>query len=185
MEEEKNSIKELVARMRTVSASNSLEKLVSQYKQRTRKLQGVIEELEYNVALVTRKNNQIATEIEQEIMQQGKVVGQFSKNNSERLRMSKQYVNLEQVNANLEYEIADTKKSTEELENAIRDYSGPAQEVLYYELMRGFGVDFVSRDGGDACKVTNTKRNDVYFIETRDRPAEEVCEAVWAAMADK
>lgn len=184
MEDEKQAVKELTRRVCGLHTRGVLEHMAAQFKQMSAGRRRVIAELEQEIALFKRKNAQIETEIERELLDQDRNASQFSKSNAEKLKIAKKLISLEQTNANLESAIADIERDTISTEAELKKYGSAAAEMLYYELVKGFQVDFVKKEGKELCRIANLSKKDVFYVDLEGVPVEEVSNAIWNALEE-
>lgn len=184
MEDAKNALLELSTRLDNTAICKDLETATSQYRERVAAHAAGCEALNQNTHLVARKNAQIEAEIQRLLLAQARVSDLFNRRNNERLRLAKRLIDLEQKNEGLEASIKDLEAKIAAREEEIRRINSPSSDALYYEIIKGFGVDFVSRDGEDVARVRNRARNDIFHVSLSNRPVEKVCEEIWTAMHD-
>lgn len=139
------------------------------------------EAIKDSLAQVKRKNKQMENEIERlEILQQ-KNSSSFNKKNSERIKYSKRIVELEEENELLEDKISLLESKIEDVDTELKNLSYPTLDELYFEVVKGFGVNFIKNDEGVVAKINNKSKNDVYQITCSDNLVE-TSEAIWSCI---
>lgn len=178
MEDTKTLIKELSSKFNNESLKKTLLSLTQELKEAEIIHKTRIEATEDSINQVRRKNKQIESEIERLQLIQTKNTNGFNKKNSDRIRMSRRIIELEQENEETEVKINELSSSVERLEEEIKVLNQPTVEELYYEVIKGFGVDFVEEDGKVMARIMNKNRNDIFLIDC-SRGVQEVCENIW------
>lgn len=183
MEDAKSSLLELSGRLSNTKGRTHLGVAVQQHYKRTEEQASTITNLDRNIRMLERKNTQIDGEIQRISMLQGKINGQYSKIHGERLRLSKQLIDLESKNDNLEAEIEKTEDCIAAADAEIKSLNSPSCETIYYEIIRGFGVDFIKDGNNTVARIKNKEKSDVFYANIDGRPAEEACDEIWRLMS--
>lgn len=178
MEDIKTLIKELSSKFSNESLKRTLLSLSQELKESDMIHKTRIEAIEDSINQVKRKNKQIESEIERLQLIQTKNTNTFNKKNTERIRMSRRIIELEEENEEAEMKINELSSAIDKLEGEIKIHNQPTVEELYYEVIKGFGVDFVEEDGKTMARIMNKNKNDIFFVDC-SRGAQEVCENIW------
>lgn len=135
-----------------------------------------------SITQLQRKNSQIESEIERLKLIQSKNSNLFSKKNNERIKLSRRIIELEQDNESMETKILKKEGSFESLEEEIRKSSFPSADELYYEIIKGFGIEFTDKKGEIVAKVKNQTKKDLVLIKCRRDNKKTACDAIWSNM---
>lgn len=182
MDDAKNFLQELSKRLDNTAISKDIETVTFQHKERVAVHVAGCEALNQNIHLVARKNAQIEAEIQRLLLSQARVSDLFNRRNNERLRLAKRLIDLEQKNESLEAQTNELEAKIAAREEDIRRINSPSSDALYYEIVKGFGIDFVKKNGEDVARIKNKAKNDIFYVTLANRPVEEACEEIWAAM---
>lgn len=177
-------IKSLILKLTTQFNSETLKETILKVKQELK--EGELnhktktETIEDSINQIKRKNKQTESEVERLQMLQDKNMAYFNKKNNERIKLSRRIIELEQENEELEVKIRGLEEKNEELEEEIRILSYPTIEELYFEIIKGFGVEFVEKEGKIKAKILNKNKNDVFIVECEEsKGKQEICEEIW------
>jgi len=177
MEESKSQIQKLCMLFK----DRSLRETVSSVKQELRADEVAhrtkTEAIEDSISQVKRKSKQMEAEVERQQMHQSKNVAGFSKKNSERIRLSRKIIELEQENEEIEMGINELTEKIGKAEGEVRVLSYPTVEELYYEIVRGFGVEFEENEGKVLARIVSKSKNDVFEMDCEE--TQDVCEKIW------
>lgn len=135
-----------------------------------------------SIAQLTRKNKQLESEIERLQMLQNRNTSAFSKKNNERLKLSRRIIELEQENEDMETRLNRKENSLTVIEGKIKEMSYPSLDELYYEIVKGFGVEFVEKDGSTYARIKNKNKNDIFMIECDPNDLAGTCNQIWSSM---
>lgn len=139
-----------------------------------------IEAVEDSISEVKRKNKQMEAEVERLLLQQSRNGSGFTKKNSERIQLSRRIIELEQENEEMEIRTRELTGQIVRAEDEVRMLSYPTADELYYEIVKGFGVEFVEMDGQVSAKIMNKSKNDIFTVECVDNAGiGEICEKIW------
>lgn len=177
-------VKSQILKLTTQSSSGTLKETLSKIRQELKDTEVAhktrMEAIEDSIGQVKRKNKQMESEVERLQMLQDKNAASFSKKNSERIKLSRRIIELEQENEETEVRLSELAEKNTRLEEEIKILSHPTVEELYYEIVKGFGVDFIKKEGRTCAKVMNKNRNDVFTVECDEKlNQQEVCEKIW------
>lgn len=183
MEDARSSLLELAERLNNIKGRARLGMAVQQHHKRIEEQASTIASLDRSIRMLERKNTQIDGEIQRVSMLQGKINGLYSKIHGERLRLSKQLIDLESKNDNLEAEIERIEDRIAEADTEIKSLNSPSCEAIYYEIIRGFGVDFIKNGNNTVARIKNKERSDVFYVNIDGRPVDDVCDEIWRQMS--
>lgn len=97
-----------------------------------------------------------------------------------RLPQAKGLVRLEEETFSLEDEIQQKKHEVDEKEEILRSGLKPSVDSLFLELVKGFRIDFIDKDGMKAL-IKNHKKNDVVSIDIDNSMGDyEVADQIWS-----
>lgn len=178
MEEAKSLILQLSSKIESGSLKEVLLKLSDGIKNADASHETKKEAIEDSIHQLQRKNKQIETEIERLQLLQSKNAAAFNKKNTERIKLSRRIIELEQDNEVLEINLGELDLRIDILENEMKTLSHPTLDELYYEIVRGFGVEFPTINGVLCAKIKNKRKNDIFTIECSNNPAD-ACEKIW------
>lgn len=182
MDEEKKVLTQLSSRFNSLSFKDVLDK----YRENERNLELTHstskDAISDSISQVLRKNKQTESEIERLQLLQSKNFNAFSKKSGERIKLSRKIIELEQENEEMESKLKEMEEEINRMEEEVKMLSRPSLDELYYEVIRGFGVEFVERDQKTIARVTNVRKNDVFTIECTGHNPSEVCDKIWASM---
>lgn len=130
-----------------------------------------------------RKNKQMESEIERLQLLQGKNATGFSKKNNERIKLSRRIIELEQDNEDMESKLNVKEGKLSLLEEEIKALSHPSPDELYYEIIKGFGVEFIENEGRTYARVKNKHKNDLFLIDCQAEDLSKTCEKIWESMS--
>lgn len=182
MEDSKTLLMELFKKFNNAEIKKDLLQAGKYYSEQAAANNSTKEMLANNAGLFQRKNSQIEAEIQRLMLAQARNNEQYSKKNNERLKLAKKIIDLEQKNEALENEIARTEALIAAKEEEINSINCPSPDALYYEIVKGFNVDFVKRQGALHARVKNREKNDVYQIELSEDRVAELCNEIWELM---
>ncbi|ELA41244.1 uncharacterized protein VICG_01733 [Vittaforma corneae ATCC 50505] len=180
MEEAKTQILKLTAQFNSETLKETLNKIKQELRDAEIAHKTKMEAIEDSINQVKRKNKQVESEVERLQMLQDKNAASFTKKNNERIKLSRRIIELEQENEEIEARLNELIEKNTHLEEEIKVLSYPTVEELYYEIVKGFGVDFVKKEGAVYAKVVNKNRNDVFTVECSEKfNQQEICEKIW------
>lgn len=183
MEETKLQLQDLAAKFRNPVEKQILLALNSQRKLERAKIETVTKDLQENVQLFKKKNMQLEGEVRRYAYTHSKKSDAFLEINNEKLRLAKKIVELEDENEKIKAAIGEAERCVQDCEEKIRSLSRPSFNEIYLEIVKGFGVEFIERDGQLCCRIKNKKLNDVFVVDIRDdTPAFKTCNAIWEKM---
>lgn len=193
MEDSKAHIKELISRFNKNEAKTSIDIINHRHKEKMRTRAVEIDNIKQNIHMLSRKNSQIEAEISRQQLQQGKNNELFNKKNNERLRLAKKLIDLEQINEDLENSISTIEAEIAGKENEINKLSYPSTDALYYEIIRGFNVDFydnrnsinyeANKEASIIGRIRNREKNDIFTVEINENDdISKVCNRIWELM---
>ncbi|KAI5168390.1 hypothetical protein PAEPH01_0087 [Pancytospora epiphaga] len=182
MEDTKSNLLELSERLGNRNETSHLGAVMEQHKRRVEEQDAIIENLTQSIRMLERKNTQIDGEVQRLTMLQGKNNALYSKMHGDRLRISKQLIDLESRNDNLEAEIEKIEEDILSIDSEMKSLNAPSSEEIYYEIVRGFGLDFIKNGGTTVARIKNKERSDVFYVNVDGRPIEEVCTELWEKM---
>lgn len=178
MDDTKTLIEEISSKFKTESLKKALLSLTQELKESEMTHKTRIEATEDSINQVRRKNKQIESEIERLQLIQTKNTNTFNKLNSERIKMSRRIIELEQENEETECRINELTNEIDKLEREIKTLNQPSVEEFYYEIVKGFGLDFVEENGKIKARIMNKSKNDIFFVDC-SKGVQEVCENIW------
>lgn len=182
LDDSKRMIKEISELLDNKAIMKEVEHINRRLKERESNHNNSKEVLNDALNLLLRKNRQLDAELQQLQIVQSRNNEQYNKKNTERLRLAKKMIELEQKNEEVEEQIADLELKTTQKEDEIHKIGLPSSDQLFYEIVRGFGVEFSSRNGKLFAKVRNKQKNDLYSIEVSDVCTKEMCDSIWDLM---
>lgn len=179
MEESKTLIAELSEHLENQNLKETILRIMQELKDTEMAHKTKMEAIEDSITQVRRKNKQIESEIERMQLLQTKNAAAFNKKNSDRIRMSRKIIEFEQENEELEAGLLELTEKIVKIEDEIRLLGCPTVEELYYEIVRGFGVDFVEKEGKIYSRIKNKNKNDLFVVECDPFNIQESCEKIW------
>lgn len=179
MEEAKTLIEQLSTQLKNSSLQEALSKTIQELKDNEMAHRTRTEAIEDSINQVRRKNKNAESELERLHLLQTKNAAAFNKKNTERIKLSRKIIELEQENEELGATISETLEKITNLENEVKVLSYPTVEELYYEIVRGFGVDFIEKDERLCARIKNKSKNDVFLIDCDKNAVQETCEKIW------
>lgn len=139
-----------------------------------------MEVIEDSIGQVRRKNKQVELEVERLQMHQDKNASSFNRKNSERIKLSRRIIELEQENEEIEARVCELTEKIGRLEMEVRMLGHPTIDELYYEIVKGFGVEFVETGGVTSAKIVSRSKSDVFVVECDEsKGKQEICERIW------
>lgn len=178
MEESKTLLTQILNKVDSGSLKETLTKLKDSIKNSKASHETKKDAIEDSIHQIQRKNKQIESEIERLKLLQSKNAAAFNKKNTERIKYSRKIIELEQENEVLEMNLNELEQRIFKLEDEIKILGYPTLDELYYEIIKGFGVEFTEINGILNAKIKNKTKNDVFTVEC-DKGAAEVCERIW------
>lgn len=178
MEESKTLLNQLLTKIDSTPLKETLVKLKDTLNNNKASHETKKDAIEDSIHQTQRKNKQIESEIERLKLIQSKNAAAFNKKNSERIKCSRRIIELEQENEVLEMNLSEMDQRINQLEDEIRVLGYPTLDELYYEIIRGFGVEFIDENTTLVAKIKNKAKNDVFTVEC-NKSAAEVCEKIW------
>jgi hypothetical protein len=202
IDEVKSLIVKLNVKLENKTLKESLTKLNEDMKSLETEHKTKKEVLEDSIYQIQRKNKQIESEIERLMLLQDKNNNQFNKKNNERIKMSRNIIELEQENEVFEIENEELEVKINRIEDENRILQHPTIDELYYEIVKGFGVEFIiEKDSSNSnditrdaksdvtrdvksdvtrikAKIMNKSKNDIFTVECTGNVSE-VCDKIW------
>ena len=179
MEDAHNHLKELIKKFDNSSIKEALQKVSEQSKTLLANHNSSKESIADNINLLARKNKQIEAEVQRLQMSQSKNNEFYNKKNNERFKMAKKVIEYEEKNEDLENQISKLESLINSKEEEIRKISCPTSDELYHEIIKGFGVEFVKKQGKTYAKIKNKEKNDIFYIEANECNANDTCNKIW------
>lgn len=179
MDNPKTLIKTLTKMIDNKELKITIESFVSQHREEVNAKKNILDTLTDEIYMLERENKEIEDAILDLKLTQSKNNDAYNKKNNERYKMASKMISVEQHNEELENEIEELMKSVNVKEEAMKSINYPSTEVLYHEIVRGFGVSFVDKNNVRCIRIMNKIKNDVYEIALNDGIVEEICERVW------
>lgn len=134
------------------------------------------------ISKTTRKIKQLESEIERLQLLQNKNANIFSKKNGERIKLARNIIELEQENEDMESKLRLKENQILVLEDEIKSMSYPSLDELYFEIIKGFGVEFIEKENQLYARIKNKNQNDIFLVECNQKNLNDVCEKIWASM---
>lgn len=182
MEEARDLLTQLTTKFNNLSFKEALIKLSENERELDLAHTTSKEAISDSIAQITRKNKQAESEVERLQLLQSRNSSAFSKKSSERIKLSRKIIELEQENEEMENQLKEMEDEISKMEDEIRSLSRPSLDELYYEIVRGFGVEFIEKDQKTVARVKNIGKNDVFMIECAGQNLAETCDKIWACM---
>ncbi|KAM0671402.1 hypothetical protein CWI42_021440 [Ordospora colligata] len=164
MDEAKTLLNELIGKFKNPVEKQVLAALSLQMKEGRHKIESVTKTLQENMQLFRKKNMQLESEVRKYSYALTKKNDTFAELNTEKLRLAKKIVELEDENEKLRASIIETDKKIQEAEEKIRNMNRPSFNEIYLEIVKGFGMEFVEKSDGTWLRIKSRKMNDVFMM---------------------
>lgn len=182
MEDSKALIGDLINHLDNKEIVKTIEQINTKIKSEALNHQNSKEVLNDALVLLSRKNKQVESEVQQLVMVQSRNNEMYNKKNSERLKLAKKIIDLEQKNEEIDGQIAELEFLISQKDDDLRKISQPSAEELFYEIVKGFGVDFTRRNNKLIAKIRNKNKNDLFEVEVSDSDPKATCDTIWSLM---
>ncbi|KAI5149671.1 hypothetical protein ENBRE01_1053 [Enteropsectra breve] len=182
MEQTKEMIAEMLGRVESLNLKEIAARTVSENKKYENEFREYKETISENIKIIQRKNSQIESEVQQLEIALSKNNERYNKKNNDRLKLAKKVIEYEQKNEEIENKINELERAIAMKENEIQKIKGPSAEMLYYEIVRGFNVEFSRTKGKVVAKIKNKEKNDVFVVDTSEGSAGDICNKIWECM---
>lgn len=133
---------------------------------------------------LNRCNKQLKCDLERLNLLRARNATSFQEKNNERFRISRRIIELEQDSERMEFKIGEKETISSKLEEDIKKLGHPSLDELYFEIVKGFGVEFYKKDGKVFVKIQNRSKNDVLTIECKDDDINSICDSIWNNLND-
>jgi chromosome segregation ATPase len=181
MEEAKGLLVDLEKRFKNPVERQILTALHSKRRGEQLEIEQSIKMLQENVQLLRKKGMHLEAEVRKLSYIHSRKGDAFVDMNSQRLKLAKRIVELEDENEKLKVSLVQVEQGIAEKEEEIRGLGHPSFSEIYLEIVKGFGAEFV--DGGSSCRIKSKRANDVFFVELgADVPAYRICNEIWERM---
>lgn len=179
MEDPKLLIKSLSNEFEGNELKKTIETFIKQQKESIESSHIILNELNDQIYELERNNNKIEDEIAGLQLTQSRNNEAYNKKNNERYKLASKMIAIEQANEELENEMEGLRMQLKKKEEDMKSISYPSAELLYYEIVRGFGVKFINNNGKDVIRIKNKNKNDIFEITSDNKTCEQICEEIW------
>lgn len=182
MEDPKSLVRELSQSVDNSEMVRVLEDLASHTKERSSFYAAQREALLTGLAVLEKENAHLDAGLQQLLLLQTKNVDACNRKNNERLRLAKRMMDLEQRIEQLESGLNEMEADITARDLDIQRVNCPSEDLLYHELVRGFGVTFVRKQGVLYARIRNREHNDMYELRLDGGDVPGLSNEIWRLM---
>jgi chromosome segregation ATPase len=183
MEEAKALLADLERKFKNPTEKQVLVMLHNKHKGEQAKVEQSTKMLQDSIQLLRKKGIQLEAEIRKLSYVHSRKGDAFVDMNSQRLKLAKRIVELEDENEKLKAGLVQADQKIVEKEELIKGLEQPSLGEIYLEIVKGFGAEFLEKDGRGVCRIKSKRANDVFFVELgKEVPTYEICNTIWEKM---
>lgn len=128
---------------------------------------------------LSKEKEHIDAEVEMIKTQCTRKMKKFGSVRSDTFSIAKNVIDLEQEVSHYENILNNKQRQKFELEKEVKTLSNPTCDVLFNCFLKGFGVDFVEKEGKVFARIKNKEKQDIFLVEAQHDNVEEVREKIW------
>jgi chromosome segregation ATPase len=139
----------------------------------------ILQDIRNNSELLEKKILNVENEINKIKISHNKNNEKYKMINSDRLRLAKKYVDLENEFSIMKSEIDELDMNIKKYNEELKRVNKPSFNQLYLELVKGFGVEFVN-DRRNICRIRSTRKKCLVEIELDKKVSiYKICNEIW------